>query len=1542
MQTSQTSLREEPTSCDQGFRLSYQQRRLWLHARNTDAGGQRTAVPNAQCGLRIEGELDRARLRQALQKTIDRHEILRTSFPIPAGLNQPVQVVAPHGSADWREVDLRLCTQAERDAQIESCRVDDLREAFDLAQDPLLRASLLTLAESEHLLILTLPGLCADAATLQNLARELCSAYCRDPRGEEPEDIIQYVQLAEWQQSLQDGEDAEHGREHWRAQKTSPALVLPLQRASRGAVDFISASCVVPIAPQIAGWLRCIERADVFLLGCWLTLLGRVSGQPSVRAGFTSKGRSYEELQAAMGPVARVVPVGCTLQAGLRFSELLASLATAVDEADDWQEYYERSIDEEPYEDAGFECSEWLPLEPLSGLRIRLAFQQSCAERFHLKLALTGAGDELFARIDYDPQILAAEYVERLAAQLSTVVGVALANPDALVEELPLLGADERHFVIEECNETRADYPSEACLHQLFAAQAARTPHQVAVRFEDASLTYDELDKRANQLAHRLRELKVGPEVRVGVFMHRSLEMMIGLLGILKAGGAYVPLDPAYPTERLTFMLADSQVPVLLTDRRLRSLVPSADEMEVLCLDDPFEQVAGKQPTHEQRNGVCSSNLAYALYTSGSTGQPKGALITHRGLINYLTWCSTAYDVESGAGTAVHSSIGFDATITALFPPLLVGRSVELLRESEGVDGLAEAMRRSEGFSLIKITPAHLSLLNEVLTEGGLAEKTRLLVIGGDALAGGRLSAWRQHGPKTRFINEYGPTETVVGCCVHEACEADLAGESVPMGRPIANTQLYVLDSRLSPLPTGIPGELFIGGDGVARGYLGRPALTAERFLPDALSGAQGARMYRTGDLTVRQPDGILNFLGRLDHQVKIRSYRVELGEIEAQLEQHADVTRCVVTAHADASGEKSLVAFVQLTNGKAPTTDELRSFLLGRLPEHMTPAIFVTLDALPLTAHGKVDRDALPDWKTVRANSGPAIVAPRTPAEETLAAIWQKALKLEYIGIHDDFFRSGGDSILSILVVARAAKAGLRFTTRDLFQHPTIAELAAIASTSPDAAPAQGVVDGEAPLTPIQHWFFERELSEPHHFNQAVLLDMLPEVRADLLRRALDELVLQHDALRLRFTQETTGWRQAHAAAEGTAVVCEVDLAGLSASEQQATLNARANEAQASLNLSQGPLLRAVLFHYGHGAPSRLLLTIHHLVVDGVSWRILLDDLATAYQQLTHNEPVRLPAKTASFKEWATRLEQQSGSAALTTEAGYWLQQFAATAPLPVDLSFDVDANTVAASDRVRVALDRRQTSTLLHEVSDVYRTQVDDLLLTALVQACERWTGSRSLSIDMEGHGRPGGNGDEALFADLDVTRTVGWFTSIYPVHLHLDGSGPGEELKAIPGEALKAIKEQLRQVPHRGIGYGLLRYLCPDASLRARLATLPQAQVSFNYLGSIDGLASDPILGVANEMAGAEEGPHGRRPYLLDVIGQVTEGSLQLEIVYSTAVHRRATVEKLAGNILSCIESLLEHCLSPEAGGFTPSDFPEAGLSQEELDGLVADLG
>jgi len=1484
-----------------GLPLSYQQREAFR------------ADQNAQCGVRLRGPVDETRLRAALQETVTWHEILRTKFAALPGQNVPVQLTGREVAVEWREVELCASSEIEVKRWIDKERARE----FDLTAGTMLRVLLLKLSGGQALLVLTLPGASADAVTLQNLVHEVYVTYTGE--GSRQDEPIQYSQFSEWQRSAQHEESARDGFAFWASKRKVEAPVLPLQRAVRDGANFEPGFCAVPLAE---GW-RDAERPEALLLACWSALLFRVSRQRAFRIDVTRDGRNYEVFREVMGPVARTVPVVFRAASDMRFEDMVLAAALGLDEADDWQEFYERGEGEECISSVGFEWNEWLETGP----EFHLEFLRTCAERFRLKLVVQVVGESAAAEIQYDPQSLQGTYVERLAGQLGALLGSAMGNPEQKLDELTVLGESERQFVLEECNATEVEYPKSCCLHELFAEQAARTPDCVAVAFEDASLTYRELDRRANQLARRLQASGVGPEVRVGVFLYRSLEMMTGLLGVMKAGGAYLPLDPLYPAERLEFMLLDAQVSVLLTQRSLLALLPSTEGMEVICLDDPFAEIAGGQPTHAVVSGVRSNNLVYTLYTSGSTGKPKGASITHRGLLNYLSWCTREYAVAAGVGTMLHSSLGFDATITDLFPPLLVGRRVEILPESQGVDDLLEAMQRGDGFSLVKITPAHLALLNESLGDSDWTGKAGALVIGGDALVGARLAAWRRLAPKTRLINEYGPTETVVGCCTYELAAEDTTEATVPIGRPIANTRLYVMDEGLGVQPTGMPGELFIGGDGVARGYLGRPGLTAERFVPDPFAVAAGARMYRTGDLTVRRGDGVLEFLGRLDHQVKIRSFRIELGEIEARLEQHPELAQSVVIAADDGDGDKRLVAYVQPVAGKALATKELRAFLLRHLPEYMVPAVFVSVDAFALTAHGKVDRGALPDPAVVQMSANEFYVAPESAAEKTLAAIWQGVLKVERIGVHDDFFRSGGDSIQSILLVARASAAGLRFTTRDVFQHPTIAELAELATPANQTTANAAVVDGDVPLTPIQRWFFEGHSAVPHHFNQSVMLEMEPGVRADLLRKALDQLVAHHDALRLRFTQGDAGWKQAHVAA-GAVQLCEFDLSPKPTDEKQASLLTLANEAQAALHLEHGPVFRAMLARMGGGLPDCLLLVAHHLVVDGVSWRILLEDMVAVYGQLERGEEPKLPAKTTSFQQWAKRLVEYAKSEVLARESVYWLGQSREANSLPLDLTANVEANTVAFVERVHVRLDRSETTALLQEVPSAYRTQVDDVLLTALVQAFATWTGEPFLRVDMEGHGR------EDLFEDVDLSRTVGWFTAVFPVCLRVDSDDPGD--------ALKSVKEQLRAVPQPRLGYGVMRFCAPDAQSRERLQRLPPAQVSFNNLGSTDGIAGGPVLCLSDAPTGSEEAPQSRRRYLLDVIARVAHGCLEVEFVYSCAMHRRSTVETLGQGFLQSLRLLIEHCSSPAAGGFTPSDFASAGLSQEELDGLVAELG
>jgi non-ribosomal peptide synthase protein (TIGR01720 family) len=797
------------------------------------------------------------------------------------------------------------------------------------------------------------------------------------------------------------------------------------------------------------------------------------------------------------------------------------------------------------------------------------------------------------------------------------------------------------------------------------------------------------------------------------------------------------------------------------------------------------------------------------------------------------------------------------------------------------------------------------------------------IIVAGEACSTGLVTQWSKD---RRFFNAYGPTESTVCGTVYECPNGS---HKLPIGRPIINTQVYILDPHLQPAPVGVPGELYIGGAGLARGYLNRPELTSEKFICNPFRNEPGARLYKTGDLARYLSDGNIEFLGRLDDQVKIRGFRIELGEIEALLGQHPAVQETVVMVREDVPGNKRLVAYVVINQAAAPTIPKLRHFLKQQLPEYMVPSAFVLLDALPLTPNGKVDRRALPAPDTTRPELAGTYVTPRTSVEELLAGIWTDVLRLEKVGIHDNFFELGGDSILSIQIMARANQAGLRLTPKQLFGNQTIAELATVAGTTSVFQAEQGLVTGEVLLTPIQEWFFEQEFAEPHHWNQAMLLEVPPTLDLVLLQRVVQQLLIHHDALRLRFMRSASGWQQVNAFPDEAFSCTRVDLSSLPKGEQTPAIEAAATELQASLNLEFGPIVRVALFDLGSNQPNRLLFVIHHLAVDGVSWRILLEDFQTGYQQLSREEPIKLPPKTTSFQNWAQCLTEYAQSPALEQELDYWLDSSrSAIAPLPVDYPASKDGNTVTSACNVSVSLSAEETRALLQEVPKAYHTQINDVLLTSVVQTFAQWTGSRCLLVNLEGHGR------EEILEAVDLSRTVGWFTTIFPVVLELQADAPGE--------ALKSVKEQLRRIPNRGIGYGLLRYLKKDVAITEKLRALPQAEVSFNYLGQFDQVLSpDGLFELAKESSGSEHSQLGSRSHLLEVNGLIVEGQLQLNWTYSSNLHQQRTIEGLAQNFVAALRSLITHCQSPEIGGYTPSDFPEINLNQEKLDEVLAEI-
>jgi amino acid adenylation domain-containing protein/non-ribosomal peptide synthase protein (TIGR01720 family) len=919
---------------------------------------------------------------------------------------------------------------------------------------------------------------------------------------------------------------------------------------------------------------------------------------------------------------------------------------------------------------------------------------------------------------------------------------------------------------------------------------------------------------------------------------------------------------------------------------------------------------------------VVPANLAYVIYTSGSTGKPKGSMISHGGLLNYLAWVRRAYPVAEGTGSPVHSSISFDLTVTSLFAPLISGRRVMLLPEDLGVESLGEAIRSASDFSLVKITPAHLHVLGEQIDPQDASSRTRAFIIGGENLLSEQIAFWQSFAPDTELVNEYGPTETVVGCCVYWT-PREHEHKVIPIGRPIINTSLYALDQAFHPAPLGSQGELHIGGHGVARGYLNRPDLTAERFVPDDFGNKPGGRLYRTGDLVRFFPDGNLECLGRIDHQLKIRGFRVEMGEIEAVLGQHPDVREVVVWPY-DEKGHRRLAAYVVPENMQMPPElSELREFLSVHLPDYMVPSAFVILEELPLTPNGKLDRKALPVPAARVSDDHENYAPPGTPQERILADIWEHLLAVERVGIHDNFFELGGDSILSIQLVARANRQGIVLTPRQIFEFPTIAELVKVADVSRGSRAEQGIVTGSAPLTPIQLWFFELDITEPHHWNQSLLLKVNEPLRRGPLRAAFHKLIRHHDALRMVFRKTARGWEQFNAPPEAEPPLTWMDLSDLTAQALQQELERVSTEVQPSLNLSDGPLIRFIYFDAGEHA-GWVLIIMHHLITDVVSWQILIEDFQAAYHEFESGRVPKLPPKTTSFLDWAHTLTELALSGDLAQEADYWSSP--ADHPevrLPID--YEHGENTEGSSLNIISVLNAEEIAALLHEVPKASGIFVHEVLLTAVAWAVCGWTGRRSILIDMEGHGR------EHVSDEIDLSRTVGWFTTLYPVYLDLVEA-------AHPGEALHVVKRELRKIPRNGIGYGMLRYVSREKSASTPLRSLPVAELSFNYFGQVDLAGSgDGQFGLAAPATG-ERSPGGRRTHLVDVNGGVIGGRLEMEWSYSKNLHRSSTIQRLADDFIEAVRSIIQDA------SFTvseESDFELFGWDQGELEKIRSQI-
>ncbi len=1974
-----------------------------------------------QVSWTVEGEFRADTFRAAWERTVARHPILRTAF-LWEELSEPVQLVYRDCRLPFEVLDWRSMAKEEQSARLNDWLSLDLRRGFDLSKPPLMRLGLIRLAPDEHYLVWTHHHLLLDGWSVPLLLREVFAFYDAMRRGEDlcHKHSRPFRDYIEWLNR----QDLHAAEAYWRqklAGYDAPTPLAGILADPRGAASSErSASSQRLLSSEVTASLNAVARRshltlNTLIQGAWALLLSRYADREDVLFGYTVAGRpaELEGVEAMIGFFINTLPLRVSVPPEALLLPWLQELQTRQAEArrydytplfqiQAWahlpadQALFESLLGFENYPVAGTEANRGNLLDAAEELEtcdqaearrnarcVRAGPAPDLAADFRLRPSLSRSmtnyplsvivvpGAQLEIRLLYDGRRLSASVAERLLEHYTTLLAGIGSDPDRRLRDLPMLAQAEQHQQLTDWNCTWSEYP-DTCVHQLVSRQAAMRPQATALECDHRSLTYQELDRRSNQLARHLQNLGVGPEELVGVFMTRSIEMILAQLAVLKAGGAFVPIDRAFPYDRIAFLLDDTQASALITETTLLHKLPPFPGT-VICLDAPPGALTA-QSTDAPESTRCAANLAYVIYTSGSTGQPKGVQIEHRSLANLIHWHLRTYSVTAADRASQLSTPVFDASIWEVWPYLSTGACVALVDDetrSSPAALLAWLAARRITFSFIP-TP----LLEVMLDERWPTDLAlKALFTGGDTLHRGPLQAL-----PCRLINHYGPTENTVVATAGQVPMPWQEKSSPPIGRPIANTRAYIVDRTLQLVPVGVPGELCLSGDSLARGYHGRPALTAEKFVKNPFDESPGARLYRTGDRARYLPDGSIAFLGRQDDQVKIRGFRIELGEIECALEQHPAVQQAAVMVREDEPGIRRLVAYVVLKPGRtskpransserdaemishwrelyedvyrrptvvedptfntvgwnssytglpfsdaemrewvagtidrvlslrprrvleigcgtglllhrlvphclaycatdfaqsvldqlshsvpdvhlkrvtllcrtaddfrgmdampfdtvilnsviqyfpsieylfrvledavkvtapggsiflgdvrslplaeafhasvelcraaagttagvlrervqkraaqerelrvepvwfstvaerlpqpssvsielkrgshrnemtcfrydvvlhvgtpkasepepiewewqnrawslvtlrrllgekvpnkvsikripnarveeanmllrllaaadeatpverlrerlaacsndavdpeelwslgtqfgyrcsiswstasvdgaydarferflangqpaanesasvvplpapdaslatgvarrefpkaaapgsgaasepAPvqsageilglgahrsvdtaskkgTTKRLCTFLEERLPAYMVPASLVILDALPLTANGKVDRRVLPAPQKSRPEPATGDQVPETPVERVLASIWAEVLGVENVGKLDNFFDLGGDSILSIQVVARARERGINISPKEIFDHSALAELAKAASTTPAPRTDQAVASGAVPLTPIQRWYFERKLPESHHFNQALLLGVPADLREGLLERALGALVEHHDSLRLRFTREGGEWIQRYEDADLSPILCVVDLSMLSVSEQSQQIESAAASFQASLNLAHGPLLRFVIFRLGATRPGRLLIIIHHLLVDAVSWRILLEDISTAYRQLYVGEIVRLPLKTSSFKAWSMRLEDWAASPEPRHHLAPLLDR---PNPRPARLPRDHEGtdNHVGNSHAVSTLLESETTSELLHRALKVYRAQINDVLLTAFVQTLAAWTGSRSQWIDLEGHGR------HPLFEGIDLTRTVGWFTSLCPILLNLG-------LPADPEEELRRVKEQLHAIPYHGVAFGVLRYLNQDPATRRALAGVPQPEVSFNYLGQFRrDVADDAVFSPAPEYAGSVTDARQPRSHLLEVNAEIAGDQLQVEWTFSKAHHAPATIRLLASRYLKMVRELIARSRLRPGERAEPSDFPDVALTRNELDHVFAQL-
>lgn len=1492
------------------YNLSHAQKRMWL----LQKFDPEMTVNNISGVVPLDFEVDIVIFNKAINALICHHTMLRTM--ITEEMGEPRQVILPKLNFDLEVIDLTLAN--DREHHLRKLVHGLNQKHFDLSIAPLFRMKLFKCSQNKYEFYINIHHIITDGWSMRLCMQELMEMYHSYLKGIKVNILPIKPDYTDWIRQQEEWENSNEFKlmeRYWLEEiaKPLPVLNLPADFPRLKKQTYNGNSVTFTLSQAQTSELKILARKlnitlHMMLMAEYFILLHKITNDEEIIVGFPITGRDKKEIEKIIGLFVNTLCIRVEFDKLNTFKDLALYVKEKCLKSYQHSKYPfellvskinpERDMSRNPIFSTIFEFYENIGSGNEGVTNFDLCFFGRESEKNDIEI-----------RIEYNTDLFKKETVQRFVGFFDKITNQIIERIDITFPEIGILAQEEKRKLLVEWCGTNVESRRDKTVHQLFEEQVERTPDHEAVVFKGKGLTYRELNEKANQLAHYLRKRDVKAETLVAICVERSLEMVVGILGILKAGGAYVPIDPNYPQDRLTYMLVDTNASIVITQESLIKCLP-ANKAEVICLDRDWVNINEGSKVNPQIE-ITSNNLAYVIYTSGSTGVPKGSITCHSNILrivkemNYVTIGDDDILLQL-------SNFSFDGSIFDIFGALTNGAKLVLISKDEILNTtLLSNVLRDQHITILFMTTALFNTLIDIDVKCFIG--VNKILFGGEQVSVQHVRrALFELGPK-KLIHVYGPTETTVYATYYNVDEIGENDKTVPIGKPISGTLVYIVDKHMQIVPIGSTGELLIGGDGLSRGYLNRAELTGERFIDNPFGADSQSRLYRTGDLVRYLPDGNIEFVGRLDNQVKIRGFRVELGEIESKLLKHESIKEAVVIATENNCGTKNLCSYI-VANIEM-TVNTLREYLSQELPDYMIPSYFVQVEKLPLTPNGKIDRKALPEPDGNLLLTGTDYEAPRCEVEDKLVEIWISVLGTSVVGINDSFFALGGDSIKAIQVSARLQNQGLKMELADLFQHPTIGELSKYVIPIVNLV-FQGEVEGAVELTPIQCWFYQQNFTDKHQFNQSVMLYRKGGFDENKLFCVFDRIVSHHDALRMVYRNDGQNVIQYNKRfIEGLHHLKVFDFT--SDVEYKSKIELIANQFQQEINMNQGPLFKFVLFKTAEG--DHLLLIIHHLVIDGISWRILFEELAMGYT----NDNAAFPLKSHSFKEWSIKLKEYSNSKELLREKRYWQKLEKQNAAISPKIQGNSDGSTVRRNIGFKLSSDA--TEKLLKQVNIAYNTEINEILLVAFGQAIQKTTGQEKIFIELEGHGR------EAIIPGMNINRTIGWFTSVFPVLLDMSCNSGLAYL-------IKNTKENLRQIPNHGIGYGILKYLTTPEN-KQDLSFNLNPEITFNYLGQFDQDIPSDIFDLSPLSMGipvTSKFNKFKKP--VEVVGTVINRELVLSFDFDPTIYHDVIITALSENYQTALLHIIEHCVNKTSVEFTPSDFEDGDLSIEELEKIV----